>query len=87
VLADASAPGQAEVPRRARIIIQPAIPLPARSHVDVSGTSQVSRRPILCLCPVPGPRPGRRPLAIDGVVGAAPAATRAEAPALRLYRG
>jgi hypothetical protein len=38
--------------------------LPARSHVDVSGISQVSRRPILCLCPGPRPRPDRRTLAI-----------------------
>src|SRR5262245_16303177 len=38
--------------------------LPARSHVDVSGSSQVSRRPILCLCPGPRPRPDRRTLAI-----------------------
>jgi len=37
--------------------------LPARSHVDVSGISQVSRRPILCLCPGPRPRPDRRTLA------------------------
>src|SRR5215831_7749157 len=40
--------------------------LPARSHVDVSGTSQVPRRPILRLCPVPRPRPDRRTLAITG---------------------
>src|SRR5499427_3887352 len=40
--------------------------LPARSHVDVSGISQVSRRPILCLCPGPRPRPDRRTLAITG---------------------
>ena len=32
-------------------------PLPDHSHVDVSGTSQVPRRPILCLCPGPRPRP------------------------------
>lgn len=38
--------------------------LPARSRVDVSGISQVSRRPILCLCPGPRPRPDRRTLAI-----------------------
>ena len=61
VLADASAPGRVEDPPRARIIGQPAIQLPACSHVDVSGTSQVSRRPILCLCPVPRPVPRPRP--------------------------
>ena len=38
--------------------------LPAHLHVDASGTSQVPRRPILCLCPVPRPRPDRRTLAI-----------------------
>ena len=37
--------------------------LPVCSHVDVSGTSQVPRRSILCLCPVLRPRPNRRPLA------------------------
>src|SRR5215467_13923088 len=36
--------------------------LPACSHVGVSGTSQVSRRSILCLCPGPRPRPNRRSL-------------------------
>ena len=34
--------------------------LPAHIHVDVSGISQVPRRPILCLCPGPRPRPNRR---------------------------
>ncbi len=37
--------------------------LPVYSHVDVSGTSQVPRRSILCLCLGPGPRPTRRTLA------------------------
>jgi ABC transporter substrate binding protein len=37
--------------------------LPACSRVDVSGTSQVPRRSILCLCPVLRPRPNRRSLA------------------------
>ena len=45
---------------------------PAHSHVDVSGTSQVSRRPILCLCPVPRPRPNRRALASNGRVRCCP---------------
>lgn len=56
--------------------------LPAFVHVDVSGTSQVPRRPILCLCPGPRPRPNRRSLANDGTVGAAPAAVTAKASAL-----
>ena len=34
-----------------------------RSHVDVSGTSQVPKRSILCLCPALRPRPNRRSLA------------------------
>ena len=33
------------------------------SHVDVSGTSQVPRRSILCLCLGLGPRPNQRSLA------------------------
>src|SRR6516162_3657372 len=36
--------------------------LPVHSHVDVSGTSQVPRRSILCLCPALRPRPNRRSL-------------------------
>jgi hypothetical protein len=42
-------------------------PLPVHSHVDVSGTSQVPRRSILCLCPGLGSRPNRRHLAIETV--------------------
>jgi hypothetical protein len=37
--------------------------LPVCSHVDVSGTSQVPRRSILCLCHVLRPRPNQRSLA------------------------
>ena len=37
--------------------------LPVCSHVDVSGTSQVPRRSIPCLCPALRPRPNRRSLA------------------------
>jgi hypothetical protein len=51
------------VPSRAGVIVQPATRLPACSHVDVSGISQVPRRSILCLCLGPRPRPNRRPLA------------------------
>ena len=45
-----------------RVIVQPATQLPACSHVDVSGISQVPRRSILCLCLClgPGPRPNQR---------------------------
>ena len=55
--------------------------LPVRVRVDVSGISQVPRRPILCLCPGPRPRPNRRSLANDGTVGAAlaPITTKASA--------
>jgi hypothetical protein len=38
--------------------------LPAHSHVDVSGISQVPRRSVLCLCSGLGPRPNLRSLAI-----------------------
>ena len=83
----AALPGGVEVPRRARIIVQPAIPLPARSHVDVSGTSQVPRQSVLCLCSVLRPRPNRRTLANNGCVDAAPAKRRAKAPACYQFRG
>ena len=67
-----SALGRVEVPHRARIIGQPTIQLPACSHVGVSGTSQVPRRSVLCLCPVPRPRPDRRVLATSGRVRCCP---------------
>ena len=59
----ACAPGRSEGAFRARVIVQPATQLPACSHVDVSGISQVPRRSILCLCLGPRPRPNRRSLA------------------------
>jgi hypothetical protein len=59
----ARAPGRSEGAFRARVHVQPATQLPACSHVDVSGISQVSRRSILCLCLGPRPRPNRRSLA------------------------
>ena len=34
--------------------------VPARSHVDMSGISQVPRRSVPCLCPAPRPRSDRR---------------------------
>jgi hypothetical protein len=51
-------------PVRARAFGQPAAQLPARSHVDASGISQVPRRSIPCLCPGPRPRPDRRSLTL-----------------------
>ena len=64
------------------------VPLcPAHLRVDVCGSSQVSRRSILCLCPVPRPRPDRRTLTNTGCVDAAPANRRAKAPACYQYRG
>ena len=59
----ACAPGRSEGASRAGVIVQPATRLPASSHVDVSGISQVSRRSILCLCPALRPRLNRRSLA------------------------
>ena len=59
----ARAPGGSEGAFRAGVIVQPATQLPACSHVDVSGISQVPRRSILCLCLGPGPRPNQRSLA------------------------
>jgi hypothetical protein len=47
-------------PTRARALVQPAAQVPARSHVDMSGISQVPRRSVPYLCPVPRPRPDRR---------------------------
>src|SRR5450755_1148538 len=59
----ARAPGRSEGAFQAGVIVQPATRLPACSHVDVSGISQVPRRSILCLCLGPRPRPNRRSLA------------------------
>ena len=47
-------------PTRARAFVQPAAQVPARSHVDMSGISQVPRRSVPYLCPAPRPRPDRR---------------------------
>jgi hypothetical protein len=54
------------VPSGPGVIVQPATQLPACSHVDVSGISQVPRRSILCLCLGLGPRPNQRSLANSG---------------------
>jgi hypothetical protein len=63
--------------------------LPARSHVDVSGTSQVLRRPILCLCPGPRPRPNRRSLAnaVSSMLPLPPSRQRLQHCSYRGYRG
>jgi hypothetical protein len=63
VLAGPSAPERVEAHAGPGSLFSRRSRLPARSHVDVSGTSQVSRRPLQCLCPVPGPRPNQRGLA------------------------
>ena len=84
----ARAPGRSEGAFRAGVIVQPATRLPACSHVDVSGTSQVPRRSILCLCLGLGPRPNQRSLAyFVGLVDAAPASRTAKASACQLFRG
>src|SRR3984893_14278215 len=59
----------------------------ACSRVGVSGSSQVPRRSILCLCLELRPRPNRRSLAIGGFVDAAPASSPAKASAREPYRG
>src|SRR5213078_1906484 len=66
----ACAPGRSEDAVRARVIVQPATQLPACSHVDMSGISQVPRRSVPCLCLVPGPGRTDDPSPIDGSVDA-----------------
>src|SRR5215475_624151 len=83
----ARAPGRSEGAFRARVTVQPATRLPAFSHVDVGGTSQVPRRSVLCLCPGPRPRPNRRSLAIDGFADAVPACSTAKTSAFQKFRG
>jgi hypothetical protein len=65
--------------------------LPAQLHVDASGTSQVPRRPILCLCPVPRPRPDRRSLANNGRIRCCPCCRESKGSSVliisRLQRG
>ena len=51
-------------PVRARALGQPAAQLPAHSHADAGGISQVPRRSIPYLCPGPRPRPDRRSLTL-----------------------
>src|SRR6516165_10797694 len=65
--------------------------LPAHLHVDASGTSHVPRRPILCLCPVPRPRPNRRSLANNGRIRCCPCCRESKGSSVliisRLQRG
>jgi len=65
--------------------------LPAHLRVDASGTSQVPRRPILCLCPVPRPRPDRRSLANNGRIKCCPCCRESKGSSVliisRLQRG
>src|SRR5215467_3852166 len=81
VLAVASAPKRMEAPIRARVIVQPAIPLPARSRVDASGISRFPGDPSCVFAPFqdPGRTDAPSPLAVAS--GAAPAVGKAKAPA------
>jgi hypothetical protein len=54
------APGMVGRPIRARAFGQPAAHMPAHSHSDAGGISQVPRRSVPYLCPGPRPRPDRR---------------------------
>ena len=63
----ACAPGRSEGPSGPGSLFNRRPELPVYSHVDVNGTSQVSRRSILCLCPALRPRPNRRSLAYPAV--------------------
>ena len=55
---------------------------PAICRVDATGTSQVFRRSVPCLCSVPRPRSNRCALAIFGHIDAAPATHTAKASAI-----
>src|SRR5262249_14519939 len=72
------APGRSEGPSRPGSLFHRLPELPVRSHADVNGISQVSRRSILCLAP------GRTddPSPLDGFVDAAPALPTAKASAV-----
>src|SRR5208337_1138737 len=58
------APGWLEDPSGPGHLVSRPPPLPAHSHVDAGGTSQVPRRSIPCLFPGPRPRPDRRSLTL-----------------------
>jgi len=49
--------------------------------VGACGISQVSWRPILCLCPAPRPRPSRQNLAFSGLADTAPGLPKPKASA------
>jgi len=62
--------------------------LPVCLHVDVSGTSQVPRRSIPCLCPaLATPAEPTIPRLLDGFVDAVPALPTAKTSALNEFRG
>ena len=62
--------------------------LPVCSHVDVNGTSQVSRQSIPCLCPaLATPAEPTIPRLLDGFVDAVPALPTAKTSALNEFRG
>ena len=63
--------------------------LPAHIHVDVSGISQVPRRPILCLCPGPRPRLNRRssPITVPSMLPLRPSQQRLQHCSYRGYHG
>src|SRR6202166_1259019 len=80
----ARAPGRSEGAFRARVHVQPATRLPACSHVDVSGISQV---PSYAFASVHDPGRIDDPSPIDGFIDAAPTRTTVKASASWLYRG
>ncbi len=67
--------------RQAWGVGQPASPFRRAAPVGACGISQVPWRSILCLCPVPRPRPSRQDLAHDGPVGTAPGLPKPKASA------
>ena len=60
---------------------QPAFPARHAAPVGACGISQVSWRPILCLCPAPRPRPSRQDLACGGLADTAPGLPKPKASA------
>jgi hypothetical protein len=60
---------------------QPAFPARHAAPVGACGISQVSRRPILRLCPAPRPRPSRQDLACGGLADTAPGLPKPKASA------
>ena len=60
---------------------QPAFPARRAAPVGACGISQVSWRPILCLCPAPRPRPSRQNLACSGLADTAPGLPKPKASA------